>query len=67
MKIFVLYIKNFGVWAYSYHNKDSNVVKLHEKSLRDNGFTTWIDIITDEEMLGNGAVIPNHFNTMHNK
>lgn len=65
MKIFILYIKSFGIWSYVYQHKDVNVVKMKQKSLRDNGYITWIDIVTEEELLENGAKIPNIFNTIN--
>lgn len=62
MKIFILYKKQFGVWGYVFQHKDSNVVMMHQATLRDAGHTTWIDVITDEELLGSGATIKNNFN-----
>lgn len=64
MKIYILYVKQFGVWGYVFQHKDSNITIMHQKALRDAGNTTWIDVITEEELLGSGATIRNNFNSI---
>lgn len=54
-KLYVLYQKVFGYWTPVLTHKDINVVKMHEKRLRDDLITTWIDVVTEEEFLGYGA------------